>query len=522
MAEAARKFHRRYPVLAPLLLGLVLRLIHAGGRSLRFEEGLIARIVQEDIRGVIIASTQNSTPYIYNLLVHFFVSLFGSGPFVLTLVSIISGTLLIWVTYEFGKRYVSPKIALTAAYLVALSPFLIYYSQEVRPYSLLSLLAFCSAFFFLRALETNRFVYWALTVIFNVLAVYTQPIGWLYVFAEAVYFIIFFGRYKRSWLYWLVTTVIVGLYYIPQREFNKMLVNYMSWHLITPSGIPDFLVYTVRRFFGTVMHFGSGYYFYSISTDIFREPLQAVIFLLMAGVPALLLFLGLRYQWKNRSSVNLYLVLLFLAPVALIWMDGTSPRYYIMGTVPFLVICASGLQVLQGRSRLIAWAGVLLISAVACGDMYRSPTSVFSPENPRDLSRYLAQLKKPGDVVYYMGGINGTHTWKYYNPEPGSFIAGTPFWTPHFYGIRPSIHPDEYLQLDNFSLRIDPLLEKYDRVWLVMQGSRHRVIENGIEALKKYYDITLHYNRDWMALAEIRGKKQQGKNITKEDEGAGE
>jgi hypothetical protein len=496
----------RLIVLVPIIAGLILRLIYAGGRSLRFEEGLIAQIVKEDLLGVIRGSTQNSTPVIFNLLVHFCVILFGSEAFVLTLVSILAGTVLIYVTYLFCHRFINDKIAFIAASFVAISPYLVYYSQEVRPYSLLSLFALCSAYFFLRALDTNKVVFWGLTLIFNILSVYTQPIGWLFVFAQTLYFFIFFKRHRQCFIPWLVTMVVVALYYLPQSYFNRMLVKYMGWHFIEPSGIIDLMVYTVRRFFGTIMHYSTGYYFYSVSTEVFRNPVQGMIFLAMAGIPAALLLLGLLHMFREKKALHVYLLLIFLAPVSLIWMDGTSGRYYVMGAAPFLIICAVGFGYLGRYLKWLAGIGIALITFIALFDIYTCPTSTFSPENPRWLSQQVRQLKQPGDVVYYIGGMNGTHTWKYYNPEPDAFITGTPFWQKHFFGIRPAIHPDEFLALDGFSIRIDPLLEEYDRIWMVMQGSRHRVVEAMTENLKQYYEIDLIYNQDWLALAEVRGK----------------
>ncbi len=495
-------------VLFPIVLGLILRIIHAGGRSLRFEEGLIAQIVKEDVLGVIRGSTQNSTPVIFNLLVHFFVTLFGSSQFVLTIVSIIGGIVLIYVTYLFCSRYLNDKIAFVAALFVAISPFMVYYSQELRPYSLLSVFALCSAYFFLRALDTNRITNWGLTLLFNVLSVYTQPIGWLFVFAQSIYFVIFFKRHKACLVPWLVTSVIVALYYLPQSYFNKMLVQYMAWHIIEPTSVVDFLVFTSRRFFGTIMHYSTGYYFYMISAEVFRNPVQLAVFLAMAGIPAALLLLGLWAMLKEKKALNIYLLLIFLAPVSLIWMDGTSGRYYIMGAAPFLIICAMGFVYLGRYLKYLAGAGVALITIIALVDIYTCPTSTFSPENPKWLSEHVQQLKEPKDVVYYIGGMNGTHTWKYYNPESDAFISGTPFWEEHFFGIRPAIHPDEFLALDGFSIRIDPLLERYNKVWMVMQGSRHQTVQVMTDELKEYYDLNLIYNQDWIALAEVRGKKE--------------
>jgi hypothetical protein len=338
--------------------------------------------------------------------------------------------------------------------------------------------------------------------------VYTQPIGWLFVFVQAIYFVVFVKKHKGAFLGWFISTIFVGLYYIPQHSLNRMLMKVMEWHLITPASITEFLAFTLRRFFGAIMHFTSCYYFHYVSVmELFKNPVQAGIFLLMAGIPALLLLLGVIKMVLHRRPIYLFLVLLFLAPVSLIWMDGTSPRYYIMGAAPFLIICGVGIEYLNRKLlRILCWCAIGVISVLALLDIYTSPASTFSPENPRYLSKYVQEMKEPGDVVYYIGRSNGTHTWKYYNPEPGAFISGTPFWSEHFYGLRLSVWVNEYLQYENFSIRIDPLLERYNTVWMVMQSSRHDVIEKMTDDLKEYYDLTLHYNQDWLALAEIRSK----------------
>ena len=53
---------------------------------------------------------------------------------------------------------------------------------------------------------------------------------------------------------------------------------------------------------------------------------------------------------------------------------------------------------------------------------------------------------------------------------------------------------------------IDPLLEDYGGVWLVMQTSKHGIVRRMIENLMSEYDIQLYYNQDWLNLAEVRTK----------------
>jgi hypothetical protein len=63
---------------------------------------------------------------------------------------------------------------LLAAALVALSPFLIYYSSEGRPYALLVLLVLLATLSLLRALRTMRWTWWLAYSVFACAAAYTH------------------------------------------------------------------------------------------------------------------------------------------------------------------------------------------------------------------------------------------------------------------------------------------------------------------------------------------------------------
>jgi uncharacterized membrane protein len=505
------RFLSQYGITLAIGFGFLLRLIHAGARSLRFEEGLTAQIVREDLTGVIRGSTQNSTPVVFHLLVHYMVALFGNSELAMTLISILAGVGTIWVIYLFGRRYFSAEVGFVAAVIAAISPYLVYYSQEIRPYSLLNFFAFSSAYLFMRALETNQFKYWLSVLLLNVLTVYTQSLGWLVIIAESLFYLINIRHYLKMWLGWLTTTVLTGVYYLPQNYFNQMLTSKMGWQF-TPEvpffPIPPFIAFFFKRLIGTIMHYFGGYYFLNLSGSevlgYLKSPIDGPALIGMTIIPMLLIGAAAIYLWKNRKRENLYLILLFAIPFALIWMLGTSPKYYTQAFAPLTIICAIGLLHLKKWLRAIAIGGLILASSVALFNIYSLSTSSYTPEDPRGLSQFVAQNKKGTDITMMVGGLNGCHTWRYYNPT--GVIYGNKYWSEHFFGIVPAMQPDEYLKPAQFHSMIDPLLDKYTGVWLVMQTSQHRTIEEMLDQLKDSYLITLHNNRDWLGLAEIRRK----------------
>jgi uncharacterized membrane protein len=81
------------------------------------------------------------SPPIYYLFLYFWMQLFGISEFVMRLPSVIFGILSIPAIYFSAQKLFNRQVALTSTILTALSPTLLYYSQEARGYSLLILLS---------------------------------------------------------------------------------------------------------------------------------------------------------------------------------------------------------------------------------------------------------------------------------------------------------------------------------------------------------------------------------------------
>jgi 4-amino-4-deoxy-L-arabinose transferase-like glycosyltransferase len=100
--------------------------------------------------------TTESTPPLYYYLAWGWERLFGSGETAMRLLPALFGTLLVPVTWAAARVTLPPRSALIAAALVCLSPLLVWYSQEARPYALFALLATLGFLFFVRALRAPR------------------------------------------------------------------------------------------------------------------------------------------------------------------------------------------------------------------------------------------------------------------------------------------------------------------------------------------------------------------------------
>jgi hypothetical protein len=129
-----------------------------------------------------------ATPYLYYVLAWPWAQAFGLGEIGLRSLSALVGTAAIPVAYGAGAAFCSRRVGVVSAALVAVHPFLVWYAQEARSYSLLVLFGACSVLFLARALRAPRrleLTGWALA---SSLAIATH------------YFAVFLAAAEASWL----------------------------------------------------------------------------------------------------------------------------------------------------------------------------------------------------------------------------------------------------------------------------------------------------------------------------------
>lgn len=95
--------------------------------------------------------TSESTPPLYYALAWIWSRPFGVGEVGLRSLSALVGTATVPVAYLVGRELVGRRVGLVIAALVAVSPILIWYSQDARAYALLVLFSTAALYFFLRA-----------------------------------------------------------------------------------------------------------------------------------------------------------------------------------------------------------------------------------------------------------------------------------------------------------------------------------------------------------------------------------
>ena len=178
--------HRLLPLLA-LLVGVALRLIQLGDDSLWYDETVSVTLAGSPFSELLRHTAADIHPPGYYVLLRTWLMVMGyptgqagaSGcglEFASAFFSLGFGALLIALTYTLTRRLAGEHTSLLAATLVALSPYNIWYSQEVRMYTLGATWGLLALYFLMRILGPageDRLSWWTLYAVAAAGGLYT-------------------------------------------------------------------------------------------------------------------------------------------------------------------------------------------------------------------------------------------------------------------------------------------------------------------------------------------------------------
>ena len=134
------------------LLAAVLRFATIASQSYWADEALTAYEVHLPFGAMMTAVAHNeTTPPLYFILAWAWAHIFGTAEAALRSLSALAGVAVVPITYLCARELVSRRAGVIAAAFAAVSPFLIWYSQEARSYMLLIALTGASLHSFIRA-----------------------------------------------------------------------------------------------------------------------------------------------------------------------------------------------------------------------------------------------------------------------------------------------------------------------------------------------------------------------------------
>jgi uncharacterized membrane protein len=137
-------------------------------------------------------------PPLYHLTLWLTVRAFGDSEFAVRLPSLIAGTLVIPVLYELGRELYDRRTGATAATFAAVSPLLVWYSQEVRMYIFVALFGLLALLTQLRAIRNGTILNWAAYVLATAALLWSHYFGLLLIAVQQLLFVGVIIHRKRS------------------------------------------------------------------------------------------------------------------------------------------------------------------------------------------------------------------------------------------------------------------------------------------------------------------------------------
>jgi mannosyltransferase len=236
------------------LLGGLLRFKALTFQSLWADELLAAGAAARGFHGIIDSCSRlDFNPPIFHIFLWLWQKVFGISELSARTLPAIFGTLGIVALYFLGREIFSRRVGLWASLILAVNCFHLYYSQEVRPYALLVLLAMLSYLFYVRQVKNPGWKNSLLYVGTSTLLIYSHYFGLLVVASQAVllcFTLPFPGWPKKGRFlkFQLPSFLALGLLYLPWiPHMLSLLPMTSSW---TPKPQPGFFLQYFRDFFG--------------------------------------------------------------------------------------------------------------------------------------------------------------------------------------------------------------------------------------------------------------------------------
>lgn len=374
----------------------------------------------------------------YYFLLQNWIRVAGDVDFSIRYMSVFFGTLAVALLFVLGQRLFSMRIALIGAFLAALNPFAVYYSQEARPYSVVLAFGTAAIYWFVRAYaqpDTRRL--WVAHSLTLAGTLYTHYYAFALPLTEGVWLIAERGgRTRAVFTRWLASMVGVGILYLPWLPLMRVLIP-RSWPgPIDPITFPEEV--WANFLAGATMP---------------PEALPVLFFF-----AAVLLVIGInvtRTHWQGRFLTTL-LILPFVAVLAFLTARGNGlfTKYLTILLPAFILLIAVGFEKLAGLKWPLTIVGLALYSGLAIVSLQNYFFDVhYSRPNWRDAALWIANQEQPGDVILF-DGADPTVEFKRYYHGP---------LKPHTVPGMRSDAPDE-----RATARMSPLVPNASRVWLVL------------------------------------------------------
>ncbi|MBX7256842.1 MAG: glycosyltransferase family 39 protein [Candidatus Hydrogenedentes bacterium] len=392
-------------ILLIILMGaLALRLVSLGKYPFWHDE-IQNMLAGEDLYGLLVHGklVSNHPPLPYILVTIWRFLGLGANEFTMRLLPVTAGVACVAVVYLVASHLLGRRAGLAAALLLAISPFHIHHSQEMKEYIFLPTIGTLMVYSLIRAVETNRAGYWSLYAILASLSCYTELfVGPMLVAVNLWVLATLRGRRDRV-KPWIIANVVGALLFVPQlwlmviKAYRTMVASTEWW--VPPPSLLQLFFYVKTIAFG-----------YSDLKPHFK---------VATAVFVVAVFIGAYLAWKKDRRAAALLVAWFVIPVSLVYFISTLAEsvFLIRSMIPYAIplYILAGMALASCRPQLLRAVLAVLLIVLPCFSIYQQAHGEYAPREfphrpgvhpPMDskgAASYVLGQWKEGDIIIHTG-----------------------------------------------------------------------------------------------------------------------
>lgn len=466
--EKRTDFRTRLILAGLVVLSSFLSFFFFQKQSLRLDESQSLWQTSHSPGGILHLIGQDVHVPLYHMLLHAWQFFLGNDVAIARILSLIFFLLSIPAIYMLGHYAYNRRIGVFTAILFAVSPFMNWYGNEIRMYSMFVFIGILNQYFFLKIFKSDESGAWIGFAITAFFGMYTHYFFFLMLFTDAVFY--FFNRRlfaEGSMKRFLKIAGGLAILFLPWIGYVLYLggISNSSPNLAPPNTV---------SIFNTFSQFVFGF-----QTDHLNTILVS-----LWPLTVLLGFLALRNNRKVTPE-TFYFILGFLLPnaVAFVVSFVISPVYltrYLIFTLPMMYLLLAWLFSTYPKP-IGSIARIILVGAMAI-TLVIEASSAATPakENYREAVEYIEAHADPGDVIVVSAPFT-IYPVLYYYKGPLT-VTTLPIWNQDLSGAIPA-----YSEAD-LPKQIDTIKGDHKDLWLLQsydQGYQ--------ESMHQYFDS--HFQR---------------------------
>ena len=406
-----------------LAVGVLLRLVNLGAESLRLDETQSVWQAAHSTQYIRDYMVKNVHLPLHNTLLHFWILHFGTGEKAVRLLSAIPGILTLPVLFFLGKELFGKKTALIALLFASFSPFWIWYSREIRMYTLLTLVTTLSYYLYVKIMKENKPIYYLFYILVNAVGMYTHYFFFLVLLVQGMFYLF---KLNKKWE--------GSLNYSKKKQFLALiLTGVVLAGIFAPWAVSLFTSYgsgSVAPVLARPTSFNVVLSFFEFTFGYQPEYLSST---LISFWPIVIL-LGFLFLTKRKSPFTTGFELVVLGTVfpvfliffvSLVYTPMYLTRYLTTATPLFFLLLAWYLNEIVGKMKYVM-IGLVFFTFVAALTIQFTSKDIPVRENYREAISYIEENAGPRDIIVLSPAYTMFPFQYYY--KGSSKVESVPIW----------------------------------------------------------------------------------------------